>query len=555
MHTPNISTVKKSWYATPFRRVIGSSTALFAAYLIAIVARAPILFSAPRFWAESGVVYFLQARSLSFWQALWAKPVGYLSLPANLAGIASAALPILYAPYGDLAVSLLVQLLLFWVVVTNNYFEGDRLKQFFLLAIPIFVIQSFETWLNSINSQFWLVLGAAYILASPIKKFTLSCHVANLVTLTFAALAGVVSSFLAPLFFLRFILERRWIWLTYSGVVAIGAVLLVLTHGGKEHALAFPVTVFAVSSFFQLLLNNLCMPCAVRLFSHTGIISSTLFASLSLMTVGAVVVVIFSRTSNTGRWFLLASLLLLLLSFLGMLGKELVFSNPPHFNSRYFFAPAALFFGALLFVKHDRTHRLFSLILGIFFLNGAYFLTRDTVVGQNDGAHWTDSSVAFYAQRSSAIYFSYPFCGFSPTLADRKSKAPNLAAVTQTDVVFDAPGLKALSHSSVYIYRAQRNSPRTWQRLDKAWHNSNLFLVGTEEYGQCYGGDYPSPATWVRLDENRLVINRARLGDLADNMFLFGYGENFAAMLANKTFLIFSGDAVLDYPETSRTRD
>lgn len=534
-----------SLFSGRLRPVLDSRVALLVAYVLAIVVKAPVLFSAPRFWAEAGVVYFLQARSLPFWQALWAKPLGYLSLPANLGGIASASLPLLYAPYGDLAVSLMVQLVLFWVVVANGYFDGNRLKQFFLLAIPILVIQSSETWLNSINGQFWLALGAGYVVASPTRKFSANCHAANFAALAFAALAGVVASFLTPLFILRALLERRWIWLAYAGVVAIGAALMVLGHGGQGRTLDFPLSLFAISSFFQLALDNLCMPCAVWLFPHTGIIKSAPFVGLSLLAIAAAVAVILVRASNTGRWLLLASLSLLLLSFAGMLGKELIFSAQPYFSSRYFFAPAALFFGALLFVREGKAHRLAGLVLAVFALNGAYFLIRYPVVGQDDGKRWTDSVRGFYAQRAPVIYFTYPSCGFSPTLAGRTPMAPAFAALSPTEIVFDVPGLGSSGHPSVYLYRAQRGRPGAWQRSNETWADSGLFLMGTTAYGQCYGGDSPLPVTWIAIRGDRLIIDRARLGDLAGDTFLLGYGENFASMLANKTFTQFSGDDLL----------
>ncbi len=189
---------------------------LGALYLLAIFIRAPELFSAPRFWAEAGVIYFLQARDLPFLDALLAMPLGYLSLPANLAGIVSAALPLTYAPYGDLAISLLTQLSLFWVVVANGYFDGDRLKQGVILLIPILVIQSAETWLNSINSQFWLALAAAFVLAAPNKPVDAYQHIINAVTLVLAGLSGAVAMFLTPLFLLRALIERRTVWLSYA---------------------------------------------------------------------------------------------------------------------------------------------------------------------------------------------------------------------------------------------------------------------------------------------------------------------------------------------------
>ena len=144
---------KTNWYSGAV-----SALSLFVLCLLVSIVKSPILFSLPRFWAEDGVIYYLQARSLSVFEALWGMPLGYLALPPNLAGILATQLPLFYAPYANLIVSLSIQLLLVWVVLSNQYFSGHRLKQAILLLIPIMVIQSFETWLNTINSQVWLAL-------------------------------------------------------------------------------------------------------------------------------------------------------------------------------------------------------------------------------------------------------------------------------------------------------------------------------------------------------------------------------------------------------------
>ena len=59
---------------------------LLLLYIAATFFKAPVFFLKPRFWAEEGVVYFLQGRAINFTETLTAMPLGYLSFPANLAG-------------------------------------------------------------------------------------------------------------------------------------------------------------------------------------------------------------------------------------------------------------------------------------------------------------------------------------------------------------------------------------------------------------------------------------------------------------------------------------
>ncbi len=258
-----------------------SALTLFMVYLLVTVAKAPALFASPRFWAEDGVIYYLQARVLPAYEALWAMPLQYLSLPPNLAGILAFQLPLPYAPYASLGVSLFIQLLLFGVVVLNHYFAGKRLKQGILLLLPVLVIQSFETWLNPINSQVWLALAAAYILAAPKEGFTAQRHVLNGATLLLAGLSGVVAAFLAPLFVLRGLWERQWVWLFYSLPVAVGGIILVLAGTGHGRVLSFPLDLFAIRSFFHIILDNVCLPCAYGLTQQPAIVSSGYFALLA----------------------------------------------------------------------------------------------------------------------------------------------------------------------------------------------------------------------------------------------------------------------------------
>ena len=78
---------------------------VFVFYVVATFLKAPSIFLKPRFWAEEGVVYFLQGRSISFADTWTAMPLGYLSFPANIAGWIAAQIPLYYAPVGSFFVS------------------------------------------------------------------------------------------------------------------------------------------------------------------------------------------------------------------------------------------------------------------------------------------------------------------------------------------------------------------------------------------------------------------------------------------------------------------
>lgn len=513
---------------------------LFVAYVSVTFLKAHRLFTAPRFWAEDGVVYFLQARTHTLSEAMWAMPLGYLSLPANLAGMLSAQLPLLYAPYGNLAVALSIQMLLFWVVFVNRLLDGDRLKQGILLFIPVLVIQSAETWLNAINSQFWLALAAAYVLASPGEGFSVKRHAVNSATLLLAGLSGPVSAFLAPLFVLRGIAERRWVWLAYALPVSLGALIVLTAPSAGARTLSFPMDIFAIASLFQIFVNNVCVECALVLYPHAEAYSQLFWLALLILLGGYTWA--YFRANRMGRWLILASSALLVLSFVGMLGKEQLLQGLPYMSSRYFFAPASLFFAAMLCGRDSSIRGMASWALILLSVNGLYFGTLYHVVGERDGRNWKRSVRAYLSSETDVVYFNQPLCGFAPELAKAAPTAPNFITGTASELIFQVPEQATLNLQNVYLYRAMRVRPQIWQRHDGDWRDSGMFLIGAPHIGQCYGGDGPDPIRWVRIADGRLYLSRTELGALAGYTFMLGYGENFGAMLARRSFIQFNGD-------------
>lgn len=513
---------------------------LFIAYVLVTFLKAPRLFTSPRFWAEDGVVYFLQARAHTLSEAMWAMPLGYLSLPANLAGMFSAQLPLLYATYGNLVVALSIQMLLFWVVFANRFFDGDRLKQGILLFIPVLVIQSAETWLNAINSQFWLALAAAYVLASPGGVFSVKRHTANGAVLLLAGLSGPVSAFLAPLFVLRGLAERRWVWLAYALPVSLGALIVLAAPSAGARTLSFPTDIFAIASLFQIFVNNLCVECALVLYPDAEAYRHFFWLAL-LIPLGGYAWA-YLRANKMGRWLILASSALLVLSFVGMLGKEQLLQGLPYMGSRYFFAPASLFFAAMLCGRDSSRRGMASWALIFLSVNGLYFGTLYPVVGERDGRNWKKSVRAYLSSETDVVYFNQPLCGFVPELAKTAPTVPNFITGTASELIFQVPEQAIRNLQNVYLYRALRVRPQIWQSHDGDWQDSGMFLFGTPHLGQCYGGDWPAPIRLMRIADGKLYLSRTELGPLAGYTFMLGYGENFGAMLARRSFIQFNGD-------------
>lgn len=529
---------KYNTLSNPHKNIL-TGLLLFFVYFAATFVKAPILFLKPRFWAEEGVVYFLQGRVIGLLETVTAMPLGYLSFPANIAGWVSAQLPLYYAPYGALIVSLAIQLLIPCVVIFNRYFDGHRARQAVFLLIPLLVFQSFETWLNSINSQFWMLLAASMILAAPRMAGGLPVTCFNFCVALLAGLSGPGSAFLAPLFVIRAVLEKRIKWLLFGLAVSVGAVL-VLALQQNSRAISFPVDVFGVFVSFHLVFNNICMRCANVV--HPLLVQHGAVRWLLAMLVAAVYTFFWRRTDENGRWLLAASMVLTALTFASMLGKDMVLGYPPFFGARYLFAPAALLFGALV-SSAFRRRRLEIAILVLLALNGVSSSIFYPVAGKFGGEAWRQGVSRFHAGEGDVIYFDPGLCAFSPSAGHGGEKRFRLAKATMDSFEFDT-ATHSLKDQKFFLYR-QSTTAHEWEAGAPDWQVTTLFMYGSWQYGFCRGGDTPAWSPDEAPANGKVVIKKSDIGPLEGYRFLIGFGDDFAAMLARKDFLIIEGAELL----------
>ncbi len=526
---------------SPYKNIF-TGLLLLLFYIAATFIKAPVFFLKPRFWAEEGVVYFMQGRAISLLETLTAMPLGYLSFPANIAGWVSAQLPLYHAPLGGLAVSLAIQLLIPCVVIANRYFDGNRVKQAAFLLVPLLVFQSFETWLNSINSQFWMILAASLILAAPRATGSLPGTIVNFCVALLAGLSSPGSAFLAPLFAIRAVAERQVKWLVFGLAASVGAVI-VLALQQSSRGVSFPVDVFGVFASFHLLLNNICMRCADAI--HPAIAQHGTLRLVLAGLVGSVYIFFWVRADRLGRRLLSASMVLAILSFASMLGKEMVLENSPYFSARYFFAPASLFFGALL-VSAFQGRRLEVLFFILFFLNGVFSSISYPPVGDNFGETWRQSVRALHSNQSEVVYFARDLCAFSPS-ANQAVKNLRLKRLTAEFLDIDVASSK-YEGEKLFFYRQSTHTYK-WEVGAPDWRHTSIFLAGTERFGHCYGGDIPVHDENLQVHDGTLSINRSLLGPLEGYRFLIGFGDEFAAMLAKNDYLIIDGAELLKAQE------
>lgn len=199
------------------------SFCLLAGFVTLVLVRLPIIAEqSGRFWAEEGVVYFLNAWTWPWWQAWFAIHTGYINFIAGFGTWLGLALGgASHAPLVTLLVSLLVQALAPFIILTHDFpWRRSRLACLAAVALCALPPATGEVWLNTITSQFHFALAAALILAAPATEGALLIF--DIIVLAVGVLSGPATSFLMPLFVLRALITRRKSDILFAFVIFIG---------------------------------------------------------------------------------------------------------------------------------------------------------------------------------------------------------------------------------------------------------------------------------------------------------------------------------------------
>ncbi len=316
-----------------------------------ILLRFPVLLHG-RFWSEDGPVFYGNAWRLSWESALFAPYAGYVNVVANGAGLLAWALPLAWAPYGPLSVSLAVQLAACAVVVTAGDAwlarPGARIAA---LGLMLLVPFSEEVWLNGATAQFHLLLGAALILALEAPGGWGGWW--RCAMLFLAPLAGPGPVALVPLGLVRLGKERSGA--RAAQMMALGAGLLVqlafvLEAGAQDRLWRLTAPALAC----EIYVKNLLVPGAgfgalLALpdcgHGHLPLGAAAVTALVAL--IFAVVLLRAARREPAALWLAAAGLSVLVFSYGGALGGERFLVDPVR-SARYAYAPQVLLAFSLL---------------------------------------------------------------------------------------------------------------------------------------------------------------------------------------------------------------
>lgn len=301
-----------------------------------VAARCPQLLAHPRFWAEEGQVYFAQAWNHGFWSALLTPQLGYFAIVPNAAAALASVAPLPLAPAVTTLTALVVQVLVGLVASTSASALLDSRSRRLAVAFGIQLVAPAEVWLTTIAAQFWLCIGAFLVLVEDASPLSRSGTWLRRTLLGVAALTGVPTSFLLPLFVLR---ARRskarepWIQL---GIVASGACIQLVAAASALAANESSVTTrFARNDFSaSLLLRHLFVEplLGVEIFgSRPEPVMSAAGIVLAAAVACVIVAALLAPSTRTAG-----------LSFLSVAVLSNVFAIEMVSAARYAFAPTAM---------------------------------------------------------------------------------------------------------------------------------------------------------------------------------------------------------------------
>lgn len=331
---------------------------VFILYCLAVIARAPKIIFPGRFWAEEGGVYVAQAVYSSLAKTFFSTNQGYYSLFNKLAAILAAHLVDLeYAPLITGVSAFLIQLIPAWLLLQSPLKSiSSPVAKTAALGCVLFSLPNYESWLNTVNSQFYLAVSVAIILAAPIDRRANIWHCA---ILALASLTGVVSSlFLMPLYWISAIRDRSRIRVGQAAILTLGALVQVVIILGlsEQRPLGFYPDVFTAAFLAKCILLPLCG------IEYTDLISIHLRAMLLnghyiwlylpvILAIGGAIFT-FKRWHRETQFLLLAGVAILLGSLIGALEMRDYGWGQTHISAlgagRYYFAPNVLFALALL---------------------------------------------------------------------------------------------------------------------------------------------------------------------------------------------------------------
>jgi hypothetical protein len=325
-------------------------------YAFVLVLRAPWVLVQGRFWAEEATRYFAYAWDHSFLDALTAPQYGYFNLVANLGALLANHVPLESAPRVTTALGLLVQLIpAATILFTSVPALATPLRKGAALLLLLIAPANPEVYLNTIQAQHILCAAGGVILIS--ESGGLAERLGKWLVLGLGGLCGIACTFLAPLFWVQWWLERRRERLTQALILTLCALLQFVfisrAMSQNERQLRFDATAMVGAAYAKFIVMPLAPTPSAN--SHLTRLRQTVEETGSLpgwvwvvtaAGFGAYLLLCWQSRSRAARLLATAALWVALLSFSGTHDQKLL-AHMTH-AIRYYYAPQFFFLLALL---------------------------------------------------------------------------------------------------------------------------------------------------------------------------------------------------------------
>jgi hypothetical protein len=329
-------------------------------YAFVLVVRAPWILFAGRVWAEEGTIFLQYAWTHSIFDSVLCPHAGYCNLVANVAGIVGAHVPLEVAPSFMTTIALLVQMIPAALVLFSSIpgLETPARKGIAVLLLLV-VPTSTEVYLATINQHFVLCAATGLVLVS--TPGGLLDRLCKRCVLLLGGLSGVVSTFLAPFFWLRWWRGRQRELLVQASILTVCALLQVVfiarAVSGEERPVRFNPTVVAGAAYAKFIATPMAptRPAILhlerlrRVLEERGILPDWVWL-VTLAGFAAFLALCWFSGNRTAVMLGAATLWLVLLATPGSreAATEQRLTNHLTGALRYYYAPELFFFLALL---------------------------------------------------------------------------------------------------------------------------------------------------------------------------------------------------------------
>lgn len=270
--------------------------------LFLIIIRRPDAILNPQFWAEDGVLWFGQAYSSGWVNALFLPVTGYFQTLARIGGSIAQLFPLGSAPLIFNLIAILTQMLPIYLFIYSSIKKvfPHIATRLFLVVAYLLLANISEVYINLTNAQWFLALSSVLTLlfTEGQSNFYLKSGLFLL-----SGLSGPFSLFLFPLSLLRFsktFKRKEVLIICIIGITAIIQLVTLFSQSGRESSIAVdasPALLFGIF-YKQIVLGSLIGPIGYQWATERIINSLVIFQIAGILALALIVYVLWKGSKE-----------------------------------------------------------------------------------------------------------------------------------------------------------------------------------------------------------------------------------------------------------------